>query len=79
MNDLNSILIEGNIDNDAVLDKPQKDICVCTFTIASTRYCKFENGMKKKPVILKSRLLESWRRQAVTRLTRAGVCGLWAV
>jgi single-strand DNA-binding protein len=48
MNDLNSILIEGRIVNDAVLDKPEKDLYVCTFTIASTRYHKAKSGMEKE-------------------------------
>jgi single-strand DNA-binding protein len=48
VNDLNSILIEGELIKDAVHDKTPKDIMACTFTIASTRCYKSKTGLEKE-------------------------------
>jgi single-strand DNA-binding protein len=44
MNNLNSILIEGNLVKDPLLRSTPKGTPVCTMTLASNRFCKQETG-----------------------------------
>lgn len=44
MNPLNSILIEGNVVRDVVLDETAKGTKFCKFSIAANRYYKSETG-----------------------------------
>jgi len=48
MNNLNSILIEGNLVNDPELRTTPKGTHVCTFPIASNRYYQQDTGMEKE-------------------------------
>lgn len=44
MNNLNQILIEGNLTRDPVLKKTPKGTSICTFSVASNRYHKNEGS-----------------------------------
>lgn len=44
MNQLNSLIVEGNIVKDATLSEPVKDFKVCKFSIAVNRWHKTANG-----------------------------------
>jgi single-strand DNA-binding protein len=48
MNNLNSILIEGNLVRDPEFRATSKGTALCTFPIASGRYFKQDSGMEKK-------------------------------
>jgi single-strand DNA-binding protein len=48
MNNLNSILIEGNLIRDPLLRSTPKGTPVCTFTIASNRYYKQDAAYEKE-------------------------------
>jgi single-strand DNA-binding protein len=48
MNNLNSILIEGNLTRDADLRASPKGTALCTFSIASNRYFKQDSGTEKE-------------------------------
>ena len=48
MNNLNSILIEGNMTRDPLARHTPKGSMVCNFTIASSRYYKGKSGMEKE-------------------------------
>jgi single-strand DNA-binding protein len=48
MNNLNSILIEGNLVRDPQLRTTPKGTQVCTFTLASNRFFKQEAGLEKE-------------------------------
>jgi len=48
MNNLNSILVEGNLVRDVKMCATSKGTTVCTFTIASNRYYKQDASMKKE-------------------------------
>jgi single-strand DNA-binding protein len=48
MNNLNSILIEGNLVKDPILRSTPKGTQVCTMTLASNRYCKVDSGFEKE-------------------------------
>ncbi|MDR2051863.1 MAG: single-stranded DNA-binding protein [Treponema sp.] len=48
MNNLNSILIEGNIVRDPLYRTTPKGTHVCTFTLASNRYFKQDSGFEKE-------------------------------
>jgi len=48
MNNLNSILVEGNLVRDALIRTTSKGTQVCNFTMASNRWYKSENGMEKE-------------------------------
>jgi single-strand DNA-binding protein len=48
MNNLNSILIEGNLVRDPEIHYTAKGTPVCTFSIASNRYFKQDSGMEKE-------------------------------
>jgi len=48
MNNLNSILIEGNLVRDTLLRSTPKGTQVCTMSLASSRFYKAENGIEKE-------------------------------
>jgi len=48
MNNLNSILIEGNLVKEPVTRTTNKGTATCTFTIASNRFYKQESGFEKE-------------------------------
>lgn len=48
MNNLNSILIEGNLVRDPELAYTQKGTAVCKFSVASNRFFKQEEEMQKE-------------------------------
>jgi single-strand DNA-binding protein len=48
MNNLNSILIEGNLVRDPLFRSTPKGTPVCTFTIASNRFFKQDSGLEKE-------------------------------
>ncbi|MDR1389012.1 MAG: single-stranded DNA-binding protein [Treponema sp.] len=48
MNNLNSILIEGNLVRDPQLKSTPKGTPLCTFTIASNRFFKQDSGFEKE-------------------------------
>jgi single-strand DNA-binding protein len=48
MNNLNSILIEGNLVRDPLLRTTPKGTPVCTFTLASNRYYRQDSGTEKE-------------------------------
>jgi single-strand DNA-binding protein len=47
-NNLNSILIEGNLVRDPLLRSTPKGTQVCTFTLASNRFFKQDSGLEKE-------------------------------
>ena len=61
MNNLNSILIEGNIVRDVEVRSTPKGTTTCTFTIASNRFFKQETGMEKEVSYFK---VETWAKLA---------------
>ena len=48
MNNLNSILIEGNMVREPLLRTTPKGTPVCTFSLASNRFFKQDSGMEKE-------------------------------
>jgi len=48
MNNLNSILIEGNLARDPLLRTTQKGTQVCSMTLASNRFYKQDSGFEKE-------------------------------
>ena len=48
MNNLNSILIEGNLVRDPESRTTAKGVCLCTFSIASNRYFRQDGKMQKE-------------------------------
>lgn len=48
MNNLNSILLEGNLVRDPQLSQTPKGTSVCTFSVASNRYLKQESGYQQE-------------------------------
>ncbi|MDR1948694.1 MAG: single-stranded DNA-binding protein [Spirochaetaceae bacterium] len=48
MNNLNSILIEGNLVRDPMLRSTPKGTPVCTFSLASNRYYKQDSGQERE-------------------------------
>jgi single-strand DNA-binding protein len=48
MNNLNSILIEGNLVRDPLLRSTPKGTPICTFTLASNRFFKQDTGLEKE-------------------------------
>jgi single-strand DNA-binding protein len=48
MNNLNSILLEGNLVRDPLLRSTSKGTSVCTFTLASNRFFRQDSGMEKE-------------------------------
>jgi single-strand DNA-binding protein len=61
MNNLNSILIEGNLVRDPEFRITPKGTAVCTFSIASSRYFKRDSGMEKEVSYFN---VESWGKLA---------------
>jgi single-strand DNA-binding protein len=61
MNNLNSILIEGNLVKDPEYRTTPKGTPVCKFTIASNRFYKQENVMEKEVSFVD---IESWGKLA---------------
>ena len=68
MNNLNSILIEGNLVRDAELRTTPKGTAVCTFPIASNRYYKQDTGFEKEVSFFN---VEAWAKLAES----AGISG----
>ncbi|MDR2471064.1 MAG: single-stranded DNA-binding protein [Treponema sp.] len=48
MNNLNSILIEGNLVRDPLIRTTPKGTPVCTFTLASNRFFKQDSGLERE-------------------------------
>jgi single-strand DNA-binding protein len=48
MNNLNSILIEGNLAKDPALRETAKGTTVCNFTIATNRYFRQDSGLENE-------------------------------
>ncbi len=63
MNNLNSIILEGNLTKDPVLDKTPKGTAVCHFTVASNRYYKTEGERHEEVGFFD---VETWSRLAET-------------
>ena len=61
MNNLNSILIEGNLVRDPLLRSTPKGTQVCTMSLASNRFYKQESGFEKEVSFFE---VESWARLA---------------
>jgi single-strand DNA-binding protein len=61
MNNLNSILIEGNLVRDPLLRSTPKGTSVCTFTLASNRFFKQDSGLEKEVGFFD---VESWAKLA---------------
>jgi single-strand DNA-binding protein len=68
MNNLNSILIEGNLVRDAELRITPKGTAVCTFPIASNRFYKQDAGFEKEVSFFN---VEAWSKLAES----AGISG----
>jgi len=71
MNNLNSILIEGNLVRDAEYRTTPKGTAVCKISIASNRFFKQESGMEKEVSFFD---VESWGKlaESVNNLGRKG-------
>jgi single-strand DNA-binding protein len=63
MNNLNSILIEGNLVNEPVLKTTVKGTMVCVFSIASNRFFKRENSVVQEVSYFD---IQTWARLAET-------------
>jgi single-strand DNA-binding protein len=61
MNNLNSILIEGNLVKDPLVRTTPKGTAVCTFPLASNRYFKQDSGLEKEVSYFN---VESWGKLA---------------
>ena len=61
MNNLNSILIEGNLVKDPLFRTTPKGTPLCTFTLASNRFFKQDSGMEKEVSFFD---VESWAKLA---------------
>lgn len=61
MNNLNSILIEGNLAKDPILRTTPRGTQVCTMCIASNRYYKQDSGFEKEVSFF---FVETWGRLA---------------
>jgi single-strand DNA-binding protein len=61
MNNLNSVLLEGNLVRDPVLKQTTAGAMVCTFTIASNRYLKRDGGFEKETAYVDA---EAWGKLA---------------
>lgn len=48
MNNLNSIILEGNLTKDPLMDKTPKGTAVCNFVVASNRFYKTEEGRQSE-------------------------------
>ena len=63
MNNLNSILIEGNLVRDPLLRSTPKGTQICTLNLASNRYYKQDTGFEKEVSYFD---VETWARLAET-------------
>ncbi|MHB9294012.1 putative Single-stranded DNA-binding protein [Hollandina sp. SP2] len=61
MNNLNSILLEGNLVKDSLLKTTPRGTAVCTFSLASNRFFKRETGMEQEISYFE---VESWAKLA---------------
>jgi single-strand DNA-binding protein len=61
MNNLNSILIEGNLVRDPELRATPKGTSVCTFSLASNRFFKQDSGFEKEVSFFQ---VETWAKLA---------------
>jgi single-strand DNA-binding protein len=61
MNNLNSVLIEGNMVRDPLFRSTPKGTPLCTFTLASNRFFKQDSGMEREVSFLD---VEAWSRLA---------------
>jgi single-strand DNA-binding protein len=61
MNNLNSILIEGNLVRDPVFRSTPKGTPVCTFSLASNRFFKQDSGLEREVGFFDS---ETWAKLA---------------
>jgi single-strand DNA-binding protein len=61
MNNLNSIIIEGNLTRDPELTNTPKGTPVCNFSVASNRFYKQDNERKKEVSFFN---VETWARTA---------------
>jgi single-strand DNA-binding protein len=61
MNNLNSILIEGNLVRDPLFRSTPKGTPLCTFTLASNRFFKQDSGMEREVSYLD---VEAWHKLA---------------
>jgi len=61
MNNLNSILIEGNLVRDPLLRSTPKGTQVCTMSLASNRYYKQDTGFEKEVSFFE---IQTWARLA---------------
>jgi single-strand DNA-binding protein len=61
MNNLNSILIEGNLVRDPLFRSTPKGTPVCTFSIASSRYYKGDDSLEKEVSFFD---IETWSKLA---------------
>ena len=61
MNNLNSILIEGNLVRDPLFRTTPKGTPLCTFTLASNRFFKQDSGLEKEVSFFD---VESWAKLA---------------
>ncbi|MCL2763249.1 MAG: single-stranded DNA-binding protein [Treponema sp.] len=60
-NNLNSILIEGNLVRDSALRTTPKGTSVCTFSLASNRFFRQESGMEREVSFFE---VETWSKLA---------------
>ncbi len=63
MNNLNSIILEGNLTRDPLMDTTPKGTAVCHFTVASNRYYKSEGDRQEEVGFFD---VEVWSRLAET-------------
>ena len=63
MNNLNSILIEGNLVRDPLFKNTEKGMPVCNFTIATNRFYRQESELEKEVGFFD---VESWSKLAET-------------
>jgi len=63
MNNLNSIILEGNLTKDPLMDKTPKGTTVCNFVIATNRFYKTEEGRQSEVGYFD---VEVWSRLAET-------------
>ncbi|HKL87232.1 MAG TPA: single-stranded DNA-binding protein [Treponemataceae bacterium] len=61
MNSLNSILIEGNVVRDPILKETPRGSTVCSFSIASNRFYKQDDGFEQETSFFE---VESWSKLA---------------
>jgi single-strand DNA-binding protein len=61
MNNLNSIIIEGNMVRDPLLRTTPRGTAVCAFSIASHRFCKQDSGWESEASFFD---VESWSKLA---------------